>query len=102
MRSGLLVLSVLAIFLAPSWSLAQVYRWVDPQGRVHYSEGLDSVPSQFRSTAKPMDFPKSPPPAPEPPESEKKPATSGEPGAKPAGDKPATPPAPEKPKGPAG
>ena len=65
------------MLLAPSAALAQAYRWVDEQGKVHYAEGLDSVPSQYRATARPLEFPKAPPPpppAPEKTELEKKPA----------------------------
>src|SRR3990170_186750 len=62
--TGLLALSFLGMLLAPSVALAQAYRWVDEQGRVHYSEGLDCVPERFRTTARPMALP-TPPPAPE-------------------------------------
>ena len=31
-----------------------LYRWADGSGRVHYSQGLDSVPEQFRSRAVPL------------------------------------------------
>jgi len=87
--TGLLALSFLGMLLAPSVALAQAYRWVDEQGKVHYSEGLDSVPSKYRETAKPIEFPKAPPPPPPAPSPEK---TEGE-------KKPAEPPGePEKPK----
>lgn len=87
--TGLLALSFLGMLLAPSVALAQAYRWVDEQGKVHYSEGLDSVPSKYRETAKPIEFPKAPPPPPPAPSPEK---TEGE--KKPA-EKPGE---PEKPK----
>lgn len=29
-------------------------RWTDDRGRVHYSQGMDSVPKQFRSRAVPL------------------------------------------------
>ena len=29
-------------------------KWMDDSGRVHYSQGLDSVPEQFRSRAVPL------------------------------------------------
>jgi hypothetical protein len=29
----------------------QIYRWTDAQGDVHYSQGIDSVPTRFRSGA---------------------------------------------------
>lgn len=80
--SGLLVLGFLVVLLAPAVALAQAYRWVDEQGKVHYSEGLDSVPPQYRATATPIQFPKAPPPppppAPEKTDAEKTPA--GQPG----------------------
>lgn len=75
--SALLALSFLGVLLAPSVALAQAYRWVDEQGKVHYSEGLDSVPARYRATATPIEFPKAPPPpplAPEKTDTEKKPA----------------------------
>ena len=80
--SGLLVLGFLGVLLSPCPARAQAYRWVDEQGKVHYAEGLDSVPHQYRTTAKPIEFPKAPPPPPPPEktESEKKPAEQpGEP-----------------------
>lgn len=89
-RLGILALSLLGVALAPSVALAQAYRWVDEQGKVHYSEGLDSVPAKYRATARPIEFPKAPPPpppAPEKTEGEKKPAEPGQ---------PATPAQPEK------
>ncbi len=94
--TGLLALSFLGMLLAPSVALAQAYRWVDEQGKVHYSEGLDSVPSKYRETAKPIEFPKAPPPPPPAPakgEPEPKPAAPGQPAP---GDQPATPGEPEK------
>src|SRR3972149_6133306 len=99
--TGLLALSFLGMLLAPSVALAQAYRWVDEQGKGHYSEGLDSVPPQYRETpqplgvpkprepAKPIEFPRAPPPPPTAPSPEK---TEGE--KKPA-EKPGE---PEKPK----
>lgn len=32
----------------------RMYRWQDDRGRVHYSQGLESVPEQFRATAIPL------------------------------------------------
>jgi predicted aspartyl protease len=40
----------------PSLSEAQIYRWVDDRGVPHYSEGLDSIPTQFRKTAVPLEL----------------------------------------------
>jgi hypothetical protein len=71
LASSLLALSFLGMLLLPSVALAQVYRWVDEQGKVHYSEGLNSVPPQYREAAKPIEFPKAPPPPPPAPAPEK-------------------------------
>jgi len=97
--SGLLVLSLLGVALAPSPALAQAHRWVDEQGKVYYSEGLDSVPAKYRAGAKPIEFPKAPPPPPPAPpktEAEQKPGAPGEPAQTPPGGQPATPAGPEK------
>ena len=39
---------------AASPSSGGLYRWADDSGQVHYSQGLDSVPEQFRSRAVPL------------------------------------------------
>jgi predicted aspartyl protease len=33
---------------------AQVYHWVDDQGVVHYTTGIESVPERYRTAARPM------------------------------------------------
>jgi len=50
----LLVTASFALWLqvVASTSAATVYRWVDDQGKVHYSE---VVPERYRKTAKPID-----------------------------------------------
>ena len=42
---------------AASPSAGGLYRWVDDTGQVHYSQGLNSVPEQFRSRAVPLGQP---------------------------------------------
>lgn len=96
-RTGLLALFFLGGLLTPPGALAEVYRWVDQRGIVHYSEGIDSIPRRFRSSAEPVFFPK--PPAPEKDESGGPPATSVEPGEKATGENPAAPAEPQKSKG---
>jgi predicted aspartyl protease len=50
--------------LAPATEAsAQTYRWTDEQGRVNYTQGIDSIPERFRPSAQ---FLTSPPPAPAP------------------------------------
>jgi predicted aspartyl protease len=61
---GLTVGTMLALLgLAVSEASAQTYRWTDDQGRVNYSQGIDSIPERFRPGAQ---FLTSPPSAPAP------------------------------------
>jgi hypothetical protein len=46
----ILVLASAALFVAPA--AAEVYRWTDPQGNVHYSSDLNDVPVAQREAAK--------------------------------------------------
>jgi predicted aspartyl protease len=39
---------------------AQMYRWADDSGGVHYTDGLNSVPDRFRSRATPLNMPSVP------------------------------------------
>ena len=59
------LLILLALLAGPVAAHAQMVRWIDDQGQVHYSEGLDSVPDRYRSTARPLALPTTPSP-PEP------------------------------------
>jgi predicted aspartyl protease len=44
---------------------AQIYRWTDAAGDIHYSQGIDSVPPRYRSSAKIIGYERaSPPPEP--------------------------------------
>ena len=54
----LTVWAALGLVAAPAW--AEMYRWTDDQGGVHYTQGLDSVPARFRSAAQMMMFPERP------------------------------------------
>jgi len=58
-RAAFLVgLAVLGLGSAPA--MAQMYRWTDDQGGVHYTQGLDSVPDRLRPKAQMMVFPERP------------------------------------------
>ena len=46
--------------LLPNGAAAQMYRWVDERGSVHYSEGIDSVPERYRSGAVALPYQKLP------------------------------------------
>jgi Aspartyl protease/Domain of unknown function (DUF4124) len=50
-RSALLLVLASATMLAPPTASAQIYRWIDGQGDVHYSQGIDSVPPRLRAGA---------------------------------------------------
>jgi hypothetical protein len=54
----LLSVAVLAavVLTAPLSAWAQIYRWTDEQGKTHYSDGIESVPSRYRGTAVPIGF----------------------------------------------
>ncbi|HJR04531.1 MAG TPA: aspartyl protease family protein [Methylomirabilota bacterium] len=58
---GLALGSLLSGALAPA--SAQIYRWTDERGNVQFSQGLQSVPSQFRSGAVIVGSPAQPPPS---------------------------------------
>lgn len=98
------VLIVLACGPAPA--LAQIYRWTDDQGGVHYTEGIASVPEQYRSGARAIATPPPPPPpaaAPPTPSPPVVPRALRPPSPAPAAPAPSTPP-PERtdPVGPSG
>ena len=66
--AGWLVVLLLVGLITPPGALAQMYRWVDDRGGVHYTEGIDSIPSQYRQTAQPLPYQRSAPSAPEAPQ----------------------------------
>lgn len=52
----------LACFLAgPAAAWAQLFRWTNERGEVHYSQGIESVPERFRSGAQFLGYPGQPP-----------------------------------------
>jgi hypothetical protein len=46
-----LALAAAALLAVPVAAPAQIYRWTDGRGDVHYSQGIDSVPPAFREQA---------------------------------------------------
>ena len=57
---AILGLSLATLGLWPATAWAQMYRWTDEQGGVHYSQGIDSVPERFRSKAQLLAYPDRP------------------------------------------
>ncbi|HZE35973.1 MAG TPA: aspartyl protease family protein [Candidatus Eisenbacteria bacterium] len=53
-----MIWGALGLVATPAW--AEMYRWTDDQGSVHYTQGLDSVPDRFRPKAQMMVFPERP------------------------------------------
>ena len=49
-----------ALGLVATPAVAEMYRWTDDQGSVHYTQGMDSVPDRFRPKAQMMAFPERP------------------------------------------
>ena len=55
-RPGLAAIAVLAVLgvgivAGPRLAAAQMYRWTDDQGEIHFTEGAESVPLKFRRKA---------------------------------------------------
>lgn len=53
---------VVAAFVNVAPADAQMYRWTDDAGGVHYTDGPNSVPERFRSRATPLHMPSTPDP----------------------------------------
>jgi hypothetical protein len=93
MRAGIALLAALAM-LAPTLAGAQIYHWVDDEGVVHYTTGVESVPEPYRPNARlfaepsdePARGPTEPPAGPAP--GPTAPAASPAPTAPPAGPAP--------------
>jgi len=62
LAAALLFVPALAGSAGLAW--AQMYRWTDDGGGVHYSQGLDSVPTRHRNGAQLLAYPELPVPAP--------------------------------------
>ena len=52
-RSVALSAAVMLADALPS-AAAQVFHWVDDEGVVHYTTGLESVPERYRAAARPL------------------------------------------------
>ena len=60
---GWLAALLLILTLLPALAHAQIYRWVDEAGTVHYTQSMDSIPERYRSETRPpaIDAAPSPP-----------------------------------------
>src|SRR6266704_3305496 len=61
--------AALAICLVATPAAAQLYRWTDGEGTVHYTADLDAIPPAHRAAAQLLSAPQprpAPPPGPEP------------------------------------
>src|SRR5437879_12232382 len=64
----MLLVLAFALVAAPAW--AELYRWVDPEGVVHYTADLESIPPASRAAAQPGPHPRASAPPPPPPSPE--------------------------------
>jgi hypothetical protein len=58
-----------AVCLVATPAAAQLYRWIDREGTVHYTADPDAIPPVYRDAARPLSAPQprpAPPPGPEP------------------------------------
>ena len=46
-----LVMTLLAVGLLAAPAAAEIYRWTDAQGRMHFAQSLNQVPPQYRKQA---------------------------------------------------
>ena len=59
-KSSLLSVAALAVTLASPLALAQVYKWTDANGQVHYSDRAPSNATQIKGPTAPADAPPAP------------------------------------------
>lgn len=58
-------LAALTLVMGVSPAQAQLYRWVNEQGEVHFTQGLENIPERFRGGARLLGYPEAAPaPAP--------------------------------------
>jgi hypothetical protein len=60
----------------PGPTSAQLYRWTNERGEVHFTEGLESIPDRFRASATLLGHPRPP----DPPALSAPPPSAGDPG----------------------
>jgi predicted aspartyl protease len=61
-------LALAGLLIGAGAASAQVFRWVDAEGSIHYSQGVESVPSKYRDSAVIIGYDRNEPaPAPAPP-----------------------------------
>jgi hypothetical protein len=65
MMRGWTTALIIIFVLIPGLALADIYCWVDDQGTQYYTTRLESIPEPYRSNAKPLHLPTSPPAPPE-------------------------------------
>ena len=46
-----LTAALVGLLVEPEVAAAQIYRWADAEGAIHFSQGIESVPVRFRSSA---------------------------------------------------
>jgi uncharacterized membrane protein required for colicin V production len=59
-RRSLIVIAALLLFSSAAFG-QEVYRWVDEQGTVHFTDDLGQVPEKYRDKIQKKEPPKGPP-----------------------------------------
>jgi len=72
-----LTLSLALGAAAPPLAQAQLYRWTNERGEVHFTQGLETVPERFRQRARLLGYPEAPPASPAEPPSAAPPSARG-------------------------
>jgi hypothetical protein len=55
------LVTALVLVMLASPAQAQLYRWVNEQGEVHFTQGLENVPERFRGGARLLGYPEAAP-----------------------------------------
>jgi hypothetical protein len=77
-RKSLIVIAVLLLFASVAFG-QEVYRWVDEQGTIHFTDDLSQVPEKYRDKIQKKTSPKEPPLTQSPPSQPASPRPPGPP-----------------------
>lgn len=68
MISQIFLIIFLGMVLSPAWlDGAEIYKWVDKNGVIHFTDQLTNVPKEYRNQIEKQTLPSAPPPSSQPP-----------------------------------